>query len=224
MVLTGEGADEVFAGYDMFKEARVRRFCARQPTSRIRPHLFRKLYPYLPGLRQQSVEYLAAFFGAGDALPNDPLFSHRPRFKTTAATKIFFSGELRETLKGYDAADDLVSRLPAEFSAGTRSTRRNIWRAASCCRATFCPARATAWRWRMASRAASPSSIIGWSNSRRGSRPNEAERAGREAHIAQGGDGPASARSPGSAPSSPIAPRTASHSPASGDLDYVDDA
>ncbi|KQZ82900.1 asparagine synthase [Mesorhizobium sp. Root157] len=116
VVLTGEGADEVFAGYDVFKEARVRRFCARQPTSRIRPHLFRKLYPYLPGLRQQSVEYLAAFFGAGDALPNDPLFSHRPRFKTTAATKIFFSGELRETLKGYDAADDLVSRLPDAFS------------------------------------------------------------------------------------------------------------
>ena len=43
VVLTGEGADEVFAGYDIFKEARVRRFCARQPGSRIRPHLFRKL-------------------------------------------------------------------------------------------------------------------------------------------------------------------------------------
>ncbi|MBE0692696.1 MAG: asparagine synthase (glutamine-hydrolyzing), partial [Aquamicrobium sp.] len=37
VVLTGEGADEVFAGYDIFKEARVRRFCGRQPGSRIRP-------------------------------------------------------------------------------------------------------------------------------------------------------------------------------------------
>ncbi|SIT52775.1 Asparagine synthetase [Mesorhizobium prunaredense] len=115
VVLTGEGADEVFAGYDIFREARVRRFCGRQPASRIRPQLFRRLYPYLPGLQQQSVEYLAAFFGAGNTALDDPLFSHRPRFKTTAAAKIFFSGDLRATLKGYDAAEELVSRLPQAF-------------------------------------------------------------------------------------------------------------
>src|SRR5262249_60356557 len=48
VVLTGEGADEVFAGYDIFKEAKLRRFCARHTHSRLRPLLFRKLYPYLP--------------------------------------------------------------------------------------------------------------------------------------------------------------------------------
>jgi len=116
VVLTGEGADEVFAGYDIFKEARVRRFCARQPGSRIRPHLFRKLYPYLPGLKQQSAEYLAAFFGAGTDSPEDPLFSHKPRMRATGAAKLFFSADLREQLAGYDAAEDLASRLPEAFS------------------------------------------------------------------------------------------------------------
>lgn len=116
VVLTGEGADEVFAGYDIFKENRVRRFCARQPNSRIRPHLFRKLYPYLPGLRQQSAEYLASFFGANGHSPEDPLYSHRPRFDGTAATKLFFSGDLRNSLANYDATEELASLLPAAFT------------------------------------------------------------------------------------------------------------
>ena len=120
VALTGEGADEVFAGYDIFKEARVRRFCGRQPGSRIRPHLFRKLYPYLPGLQQQSAEYLAAFFGTGgDASEgglDDPLFSHRPRLRGTAATKLFFSADLKATLGGYDAAEEMASLLPTAFA------------------------------------------------------------------------------------------------------------
>ena len=116
VVLTGEGADEVFAGYDLFKEAQVRRFCARQPGSKIRPHLFRKLYPYLPGLQKQSAEYLAAFFGADAAPLSDPLFSHRPRLRNTAAAKLFFSGDLKSRLAGYDAADDMIAQLPERFS------------------------------------------------------------------------------------------------------------
>jgi len=115
VVLTGEGSDEIFAGYDIFREARVRRFVARDPGSRLRPHLFRRLYPYLPNVQAQSAEYLAAFFGVGADAADDPLFSHRPRLRATAQAKLFYSEELRGALKGYDPAAELVSRLPARF-------------------------------------------------------------------------------------------------------------
>lgn len=114
-VLTGEGADEILAGYDIFKESKVRRFCARQPSSRIRPLLFRRLYPYLPALALQTPEYLSAYFGAGPQDLDDALFSHRPRFRSTAAAKIFFSADLKRALGDYDAAEEMASLLPEDF-------------------------------------------------------------------------------------------------------------
>jgi asparagine synthase (glutamine-hydrolysing) len=115
VVLTGEGADEVFGGYDIFKEAKLRRFCARDPNSERRPLLFKKLYPYLPKLQAQSAAYLKAFFATDLDAVGDPLFSHLPRFRSTAGAKLFFSADLKRALSGYDALDELRATLPQAF-------------------------------------------------------------------------------------------------------------
>src|SRR6185312_8216530 len=107
VVMTGEGADEIFAGYDVFKEAKVRRFCAAQPSSKRRPMLLKRLYPYMPRLQGQSQRYLEAFFGAQQSALDDPLYSHLPRFRSSAGAKAFFSPALREEIGDYDAPADL---------------------------------------------------------------------------------------------------------------------
>jgi len=57
VVLTGEGADEILGGYDIFKEAKVRAFIRSQPDSEIRPQLLKRLYPYLALSPTKSAEY-----------------------------------------------------------------------------------------------------------------------------------------------------------------------
>jgi asparagine synthase (glutamine-hydrolysing) len=81
VVLTGEGADELFAGYDIFREDKVRRFCARDPESRIRPLLYARLNEYLDKDLGRLVPFLARFYGRGLLETGDPLYSHRIRFE-----------------------------------------------------------------------------------------------------------------------------------------------
>ena len=65
VVLTGEGADEVLGGYDIFKEAKVRRFMARVPGSKFRPEIIRRLYPWMTHAPPAGNAFSQAFFSQG---------------------------------------------------------------------------------------------------------------------------------------------------------------
>jgi asparagine synthase (glutamine-hydrolysing) len=120
VVLTGEGADELFAGYDIFRENKVRHFWARQPESKLRPLLFARLNEFLARDLKRSGAFLAGFYGRGLTETDDPLYSHRIRFANTARCLSLFDPAVVEEAR---AADDplarLLHRLPPAFERFT---------------------------------------------------------------------------------------------------------
>lgn len=116
VVLTGEGADEVFAGYDLFKEAKIRRFCARAPASIRRPRILERLYPYLKNSPTASPAYAQRFFSQGADAVDAPYFAHIPRWQTTQRSWQFFSPDLRHSLRDWDPYAAIRAWLPPEVA------------------------------------------------------------------------------------------------------------
>lgn len=115
VVLTGEGADEVFAGYDIFKEAKIRRFWARQPESKWRASLFSRLYGYLRHSPVGNAQYANSFFGSAIGDLANPAYAHAARWGTTRRLWNFFAPGVREALQGRDVEATLFAGLPADF-------------------------------------------------------------------------------------------------------------
>lgn len=119
VVLTGEGADELFAGYDLFKEAKVRRFWARQPQSKRRPALLERLYPYLARSPTRARAVALQFFGQGLSRAGEPGFGHALRWQSASALKRLFSPEVRAALAKVDAQAALLGAMPEGFARWT---------------------------------------------------------------------------------------------------------
>jgi asparagine synthase (glutamine-hydrolysing) len=139
VVLTGEGADEILGGYDILKETKIRQFWGKNPGSRWRPLLLKRLYPYMEDIQRQPQAYLQRFFHVSAEELDNPLFSHLPRWDLTARLKAFFSDDVRAVVQ--------------PMRAGLYSTGLNISKQNTCCRDTSFRRKATVWQWPMRSRA-----------------------------------------------------------------------
>ncbi|MFN8222140.1 MAG: asparagine synthase (glutamine-hydrolyzing) [Gaiellales bacterium] len=115
VVMTGEGADELFAGYDLFREDKVRRFWARQPSSTLRPLLFARLNAFLARDLARSGRFLSSFYGRGLTDVDDPLYSHRIRFVNTGRCTALLTADVRAAAQALgDPLERVAAALPAD--------------------------------------------------------------------------------------------------------------
>ena len=124
VVLTGEGADELFAGYDIFREDKVRRFWARDPSSTLRPLLFARLNRFLGTDLRRAGGFAAGFYGRDLLNEQDPLYSHRIRFLNTArCLRVLSADFLAGATQKPDATERLARKLPTAFADWTPLSR-----------------------------------------------------------------------------------------------------
>jgi asparagine synthase (glutamine-hydrolysing) len=116
VVVTGEGSDELLAGYDIFREARVRSFLARDPASAKRRRAAELLYPWMLRSPGKAPSFASAFFGM-DLDPADPALSHRPRWNSTEAIRRMLRPEFLEATGASRPDKALIERMPPGHEA-----------------------------------------------------------------------------------------------------------
>ena len=117
VVVTGEGSDEILGGYDIFKEAKIKRFWSSQPNSTIRPLLLKKLYPWLSQMNNLNPKMLRMFYGYKLEDIDNPFYSHLLRWNNSNHIKKHFSGNIKQNLNNYSFINDLEKMLPKNFGS-----------------------------------------------------------------------------------------------------------
>ena len=111
VVITGEGADELLGGYNIFKETKVRHFWAKDPDSSFRAILLKRLYPYLPKIKNANVNILKMFFGYKLKEIESPTYSHLLRWKNTSRIINYLSKNFKNALDEYSPVDDINKKI-----------------------------------------------------------------------------------------------------------------
>ena len=115
VVLTGEGADEVFWGYDIFRELKVRKFWKKDPSSTIRPLLFKKLYSQFPQFDKQYHQFVSSFYSKTLSYEDQDFYSHLVRWGNNSSIKAVLSKETKDIFGKYSCVEEYRASLPGQF-------------------------------------------------------------------------------------------------------------
>lgn len=111
-VLSGEGADELFCGYDLFKVAAIRDAWSQNPDGVQYAELLTQVMAHQKGMGR-AVE--RAFYEQGLDRRDDPLFSHLNRWGSSFRITQYLRPELRHGLTVEKVLDGVRDRLPVEY-------------------------------------------------------------------------------------------------------------
>jgi asparagine synthase (glutamine-hydrolysing) len=120
VVATGEGADELFWGYDLYKEVALRELYKSEPERA--EELLGQLYSHLGPAATRGGPAFRRFLletGADD----EQLGSHLTRAEATGAIKALYRPEVAEALAGDGSLVRLRGELPAGFAGWSRLER-----------------------------------------------------------------------------------------------------
>lgn len=111
VVLSGEGADEVFLGYDIFKETRIRALAHGGAGDDEIRTLVDALYPHESHLHTGQTSPLFALFKQFTNQIDDPLFSHHLRFHNSSFAVRLMAGTPDDSLQAL--REWMSSEIPA---------------------------------------------------------------------------------------------------------------
>lgn len=111
VVITGEGADELFWGYDLFKEVMIRRLHEIEPARAL--ELLDELYPHLGSVGRRGPGWSRHLLQAGPQ--GDPLSSHMTRIVATGTIRGFYRPSLAAELDEAAALAPVRAGLPPGF-------------------------------------------------------------------------------------------------------------
>lgn len=111
-VLSGEGADELLCGYDVFKIAHIRDSWSKEPESTVWP---RMLEEALAPQRELGRTVERAFYEQGLDQRSDPLFSHQNRWRSAFRITQYLAPDIRAGLEVEGVLDGVRDRLPEQY-------------------------------------------------------------------------------------------------------------
>lgn len=115
-VLSGEGSDEIFLGYDTFRELNIRLFWSKNPDSNLRPLLLQKIFQYYSQFKDSRYfEFVKAFYKK-DLLQTDSLFySHLPRWETNKSLTSFLLKDRLSELSISSHTERMQRNMPVSY-------------------------------------------------------------------------------------------------------------
>jgi asparagine synthase (glutamine-hydrolysing) len=115
VVMTGEGSDEMLLGYDIFREVKIRRFWAKNPESKWRGNLMKRLYQYLPQYKNHRYFNLLLDFYRSTLTSDSPHYALALRWANGRALYSNLSADMQNRVESFNPVSELEKWLPSSY-------------------------------------------------------------------------------------------------------------